>query len=96
MQVLRYAKFDFDLYLWAAYTGASLILEQVFNSSSFYNIACFSILASGSHFDATISSGNILRSFSNSDIIFNCGPLVMEASLVLADFFGRSKISPII
>ena len=25
-------------------------------------------------------------------IIFNCGPLIMDASLVLEDFFGRSRI----
>ena len=29
-------------------------------------------------------------------IIFNCGPLFMDASLVLEDFFGRSRISSII
>ena len=43
-------------------TGASLILEKLFSGSSFYDLACFSILASGSHLDATITSDNIFRS----------------------------------
>ena len=29
-------------------------------------------------------------------VIFNYGPLIMDASLVSADFFGRSRISLII
>ena len=75
---------------------ASLILEKLFSRSSFYNIGCFSIYASGPHLDATISSENIFRSSSIYAIIFNCGPLIMDAFLVLEDFFGRSRISPII
>ena len=31
-----------------------------------------------------------------SVVIFNCGPLIIDASLVSEDFFGRSRISPII
>ena len=46
----------FDLQLWAAYTCASLILEKLFSRSSFYDMVCFSILASGPHSDATITS----------------------------------------
>ena len=52
--------------------GASGILEKLFRSSSFYDIACFSILASGSHLDATITSENIFRSSSINAITFNC------------------------
>ena len=33
--------------MWTAYTGTSLILEKLFSRSSFSDIACFSILASG-------------------------------------------------
>ena len=33
---------------------ASLILEKLFSRSSFYDIPCFSILASGTHLHATI------------------------------------------
>ena len=40
--------------------GASLILEKLFSRSSFYYIDCFSILATGPHLDATITSGNIV------------------------------------
>ena len=46
--------------------------------------------------DATITSENIFRSSSIGAIIFNRGPLIMDASLVLEDFFGRSRISPVI
>ena len=76
------------------FTGASLILEKLFSRSSFYDIASFSILASGPHLDATIGSENIFRSSSIDGIIFNCGPLIMDTSLVLEDFFGGSRISP--
>ena len=79
-----------------AYTGASLILEKLFIRPSLYDIACFSILASGPHLDATITSENTFRSSSIDAIIVNCGPLIMDASLVSKDFFGRSRISPII
>ena len=76
--------------------GASIIFEKLFSRSSFYDIACFSILAKGPHLDATVTSENIFRSSSIDAIIYNCGPLIMDASLVLEDFFGRSRISPII
>ena len=46
--------------------------------------------------DSTITSDNIFRSSSIDAIIFNCEPLIMDVSLVLEDFFYRSKISPII
>ena len=55
--------------------GASLILEEHFNRSSFYDIACFSILASGPHLDATITT-IFLGTSSIDTIIFNCGPLI--------------------
>ena len=54
----------------------SLILEKLFSRSSFHNIACFSILASRPHFDATITSENILRRSIVDAIIFNCGPFI--------------------
>ena len=76
--------------------GASGILEKLFRSSSFYDIACFSILASGSHLDATITSENIFRSSSINAITFNCRSLIMDASLVLEEFCSRSRIPPII
>ena len=56
--------------------GASLLLEKLFSRSSFFDIACFSILASGPHLDATNTSENILRSSSNDAVIFNCGPFI--------------------
>ena len=76
--------------------GASLILEKFFSRSSFYDIASFSTRASGPHLDATITSENISRSSSFHAIIFNRGPLQMDTSHVLEDFFERSKILPII
>ena len=72
------------------------MLLLLFSRSSFYDIACFSILASGQHLDATITSDNIFRRSSADAIKFNCGPLIMDASLVLEDFFGRSRILLII
>ena len=72
--------------------GASLILEKLFSRYSFYGIACFSILASGPHLDATITSENILKRSSVHAIIFN----LMDASLVLEEFFSMSRIPPII
>ena len=54
-------------------------------------MACFSIFASGPHLDANVTSENIFRSSSIDAIIFNCGPLVMDASLVLEDFFDRFR-----
>ena len=53
-------------------TGASLISEKLFSRSSFYDIACFSILASRSHLDATITLENAFKSFSIDAFIFNC------------------------
>ena len=41
--------------------------------SSFYDMACFLILASGTHSEAAITSENI---WSMDAIIFNCGPLI--------------------
>ena len=41
--------------------GASLISEKLFCRYSFCDIAYFSILASGSHFDPTNTSENILQ-----------------------------------
>ena len=64
--------------------------------SSFYGRACFSVLASGPNLDTTITSDNIFRSSSIDAIIFNCEPLIMDASFDLEDFFGRSRISPTI
>ena len=46
--------------------------------------------------DATITSENTFRSSSIDAITFNRGPLIMDASLVLEDFFVRSWVSPII
>ena len=76
--------------------GAPLILEKLCSRSRFYDIKCSSILANGRHLDATITSDNIFRSSSVDVIIFNCGPLIMDASFVLEDFFGRSRIPAII
>ena len=56
----------------------------------------FSILASGSRLDTTITSENTFRSSSIDAIIFNCGPLLMDAFFVLEDFLGRSRTPPII
>ena len=56
--------------------GVSLILEKLFSRSSFHDIACFSILASGPHLDATVTSENIFRSSSIDATIFNFGPLI--------------------
>ena len=48
-------------------------------------MACFSIFASGPHLDATITLENIFRSSSLDAIISNCGPLIMDASLILEE-----------
>ena len=66
------------------------MLEHFFSRSSFYDIACFSILDCVSHKDA------VARSSSTDAIKFNCGPLIMDASLALGDFFCRSRVLPII
>ena len=64
------------LFKWTAYTGASVILEKLFSKSSFDEIVCLTILASGPHLDPTIASDNIFRSSSIHAVIFNCGPLI--------------------
>ena len=47
---------SFDISFWTTYTGASLMLDKLFNRSRFYGIVCFLILASGPHLNATITS----------------------------------------
>ena len=54
----------------------SLILEKLFSRSSFQDIACFSILTSGLHLNATNTSQSILRRSNIDAIIFNCGPFI--------------------
>ena len=56
--------------------GATLILEKLFSRPSFYDTACFSILASGPHLDATIISENFLGRLSIDAITFNYRPLI--------------------
>ena len=56
--------------------GASLILEKLFSRFNFYEIAYFSILASGPHLEPTITSENISKSSSIDANIFNCGSLI--------------------
>ena len=75
-----------------AYTGASPILEKLFGRSSFYDIGCFAILASGPPLDATITSKNILRRSSIDNVMDH----LHDASLILEDFSSRSRISSII
>ena len=72
------------------------ILEKVFSRSGFHDMDNFSVLTSGPHLDATFTSENTFRSSSVGAITFNCRPLVINATLVLEDFFGRSRVSPII
>ena len=55
--------------------GVSLILDKLFGRSSFYDIACFLVLANEPHLDAAVTPENIFRSFSIDAIIFNFGPL---------------------
>ena len=45
--------------------------------------------------DATITSENMFRNSGIDAIIFNYGPLKIYASLILEDFFGRSRILPL-
>ena len=59
--------------MWAAYTGAYLVLQKLLSRPSFYDILCFSILASGPQFDTTITSENICRSSNIDAVMFNCG-----------------------
>ena len=54
-------------------------------------MTCLSILANEPHLDATITSEHFQQVQ-----IFNCGPFIIDASLVLEDFFVRSRISSII
>ena len=56
--------------------GASLILEKLFSRSSFYDITCSSVLASGPHLDAPITSVNVSKKSGIDAIIFNCGSLI--------------------
>ena len=70
--------------------GVSLILEKLSSRSSFYEIACFSILASGPHLDANITSENIFRSYLQLRTTY------MNASLVFKDFFSRFRIALIV
>ena len=78
--------------MWTVYTGASPIFYKRFSRSSFIDKLCFSILASGPHLGATITSEDIFRS-SSIDAIKNRGKLIMDASVVVEAFFGRSRIS---
>ena len=57
----------------AAYTGAYLVLEKLLSRLSFYDILCFSILASGPQFDTTITSENICRSSNIDAVMFDFG-----------------------
>ena len=79
-----------------AYTGASLILEKVCRRSSFYDIACFSILANGPNLGATITSDNIFGSSSIDAIIFDCEPVIWMLLLLYINFFSRFRTLPII
>ena len=45
--------------------------------------------------DAAITLENISEIPVLTAIIFSCGPLIMYASLILEEFFGRPRISPI-
>ena len=74
------------------YTGASLILEKLFSRSSFYDITYFSIFASGSRLDPTITSVNILRRSSIDNVVDH----LYDVSVVLEDFFCRFRLPPMI
>ena len=63
--------------------GPRFITQSVFQSLLVDTLECY------------YYSENIFRSSSIDSIIFNCGPLTMDTSLVLEGFFGRSRISPI-
>ena len=64
-----------------------LLVSQVY-----FILASFSILASGPYLDATITSENILRRSSIDNVVDH----LYDASLVLEDFFSKSRIPPII
>ena len=51
-----------------------------------------STLVSGPYMDATITSENIFKSSSVDAIIFDCGPIILDVSLVLEELFNRSRI----
>ena len=73
----------FDLWLWIAYVSVSLTLGKLFSRSSFYDIACFTLLADIWYLDYIITSENIFRRSS------------IDAD-ILQDFYSRCKIPPII
>ena len=55
----------------------SLVIYNMVQSNIFQSFySCFSILASGSHLDATITSDNIFKSSSIDATIFHCVPLI--------------------
>ena len=55
----------------------SLVIYNMVQSNIFQSFySCFSILASGSHLDATITSDNIFESSSIDATIFHCVPLI--------------------
>ena len=68
------------------------VLLLLYSRSSFHDIACFSILASGPHFETPITSENILRISSIDNVVGH----LYGASLVLEDFSSRSTIPLII
>ena len=45
--------------------------------------------------DANITSENIFKSSSVDAIIFDCGPIILDVSLVLEELFNRSRIPTI-
>ena len=57
------------------YMGVSLILEKLFSRSSLYGMACFSLLASEPHLDATKTS-KYFQKFHIDAIIINRGPFI--------------------
>ena len=64
------------------------VLLLLFSRSSFYDIACFSILASGPPFEAPVTSENILRRSSIDNVVDH----LYDVSLVLEHFSSRSRI----
>ena len=88
---LRSCDMAFDFQQWTTYTGPSLILEKLFSRSSFYHIACFSVIASGLHLDATNTSEIFLRKASIDAIMFNCGPCIWMLLL----FWRTFSVGPV-
>ena len=70
--------------------NTSLVLEKLFSRSSFYDIACFSILTSGPQVSVAIFSEGLLLML----LLLIVDPFV-DVSHVLEDFFSRFKIPPI-